>query len=165
MLTRRNMLTLTAATLALGAGGLASPSLAREFEITLTEAEWRKRLTPAQFAILRKEDTEKPYSNSLLGESSPLLAENRDGTFHCAACDLPVYPSATKYKSGTGWPSFWDALPGAVGTKKDRRLFTTRTEVHCRRCGGHFGHIFDDGPQPTGKRHCLNGLALSFRPA
>lgn len=133
-------------------------AFAAEFEVTKTEAEWRALLSPAQYAVLREEDTERPGS-------SPLNAEKRKGIFHCAGCDLAAYSSETKYESGTGWPSFWDALPDAIGTRADNSLFMSRTEVHCRRCGGHFGHIFDDGPPPTGKRHCLNGLALTFRPA
>ncbi|WP_406873532.1 peptide-methionine (R)-S-oxide reductase MsrB [Aminobacter sp. P9b] len=137
---------------------IAGPALAESFEITRTEAEWRTVLSDAQFAVLRQEDTERPWT-------SPLLQEHRKGVFHCAGCDLGAYASETKYDSGTGWPSFWEALPNAVGTKVDSALLMTRTEVHCRRCGGHFGHIFDDGPPPTGKRHCINGLALSFRPA
>jgi len=137
---------------------IVGPALAESFEITRTEAEWRTVLSDAQFAVLRQEDTERPWT-------SPLLQEHRKGVFHCAGCDLGAYASETKYDSGTGWPSFWEALPNAVGTKVDSALLMTRTEVHCRRCGGHFGHIFDDGPPPTGKRHCINGLALSFRPA
>ncbi len=131
---------------------------AETFEVTKTEAEWRVILSDAQFAVLRTEATERPGS-------SPLLEEKRKGLFHCAGCDLPVYSSETKYESGTGWPSFWDSLPSAVGKKEDNSLFMTRTECHCRRCGGHFGHIFDDGPPPTGMRHCINGLALTFKPA
>lgn len=131
---------------------------AETFEVTKSDAEWRALLSEAQFQVLRHEDTERPGT-------SPLLNEKRKGTYHCAGCDLAVYPSETKYESGTGWPSFWDSLPNAIGTKQDNTLFMSRTEVHCRRCGGHFGHIFDDGPQPTGKRHCLNGLALTFKPA
>ena len=131
---------------------------AAEFEVTHTDAEWRARLSDAQYAVLRQQDTERPGS-------SPLDHEKRKGTFHCAGCDLPAYSSEAKYDSGTGWPSFFQSLPNAIGTREDTSLFMSRTEVHCRRCGGHFGHIFDDGPEPTGKRHCLNGVALQFRPA
>ncbi|WP_199221285.1 peptide-methionine (R)-S-oxide reductase MsrB [Maritimibacter sp. 55A14] len=157
---RRLFLASAAAALGLGTRGRAA-----EYEITLTEAEWRERLTPAQFAILREAETERAFSNSLMGESSDLLKENRAGLYHCAGCDLPVYSSETKYDSGTGWPSFWAPLEGAVGYSEDNFLIYTRTEVHCRRCGGHLGHVFDDGPPPTGKRHCLNALALTFTPA
>src|SRR5688572_12218509 len=128
-----------------------------KFEIMLSDAEWRKRLTPKQYAVLRQEDTEKPGS-------SPLLNEKRKGVFACAGCGLPLFPSTTKYESGTGWPSFWKPLPNAVATREDNKLFFTRTEVHCRRCGSHIGHVFDDGPKPTGLRYCMNGLALKFRP-
>ncbi|MEP7172618.1 MAG: peptide-methionine (R)-S-oxide reductase MsrB [Aestuariivirga sp.] len=132
--------------------------LAEDFEISKTEAEWKALLAPEQYAVLREENTEPP-------NSSPLLDEHRKGTFTCAGCDLPVYSSDTKFDSGTGWPSFFDVLPNAVGKKEDNTLFTTRTEVHCRRCGGHLGHVFDDGPPPTGLRYCMNGLALKFVPA
>ncbi len=128
------------------------------FEFTLTEAEWRARLSPEAFAVLREESTER-------AGSSPLDGEKRAGTFHCAGCDLPLFSSDAKYDSGTGWPSFWQPLPDAVRTRPDRGLFGTRTEVHCRRCGGHLGHVFDDGPKPTGKRYCMNGVALAFLPA
>ncbi|MGB7270353.1 MAG: peptide-methionine (R)-S-oxide reductase MsrB [Albidovulum sp.] len=128
------------------------------FEITKTDAEWRALLTPAQYRVLREEDTER-------AGSSPLDKENRAGTFFCAGCDLPVYSSKTKFDSGTGWPSFYKPLPNAVGTKADWGLLGKRTEVHCRRCGGHLGHVFNDGPKPTGKRYCMNGVALVFRPA
>ena len=131
---------------------------AENFEITRTEAEWKALLAPEQYAVLREENTEPP-------NSSPLLDEHRKGTFACAGCDLPLYSSETKYDSGTGWPSFFDVLPNAVGKKEDNTLFSTRTEVHCRRCGGHLGHVFDDGPPPTGLRYCMNGLALKFVPA
>ncbi len=163
MQTRRSFLTTSA--LFAGLTALTPTRSFAAFEIEKTDAEWKALLTPAQFEILRNEGTEKPFSNSLLGEHSDLLKESRAGTYNCAACDLPVYPSNTKFDSGTGWPSFWDAIPGAIGTKQDNTLFTTRIESHCRRCGGHFGHIFADGPKPTGMRHCLNGLALTFSPA
>jgi len=123
----------------------------------LTPAQWRKRLTPAQFRILRQAGTEAPFS-------SPLDHETRPGIYHCAGCALPLYSSAAKYDSGTGWPSFFKPLPGAVATRRDTSLGMLRTEVHCRRCGGHLGHVFDDGPPPTGLRYCMNGLALDFRP-
>jgi len=128
------------------------------FEVTRTAAEWQALLGPERYAVLRNEHTEEP-------NSSPLNDEHRAGIFHCAGCDLPVYSSAAKYESGTGWPSFWESLPDAIGTRTDRSFFMERIECHCRRCGGHFGHVFDDGPPPTGKRHCLNGLALTFVPA
>lgn len=131
---------------------------AETFEVTKTPEEWKKLLSPAAFAVLREEDTERPFT-------SPLLDEHRKGTFDCAGCALPLYASDTKFDSGTGWPSFFNHLPDAVGVKEDNTLFTSRTEVHCRRCGGHLGHVFDDGPQPTGLRYCMNGVALSFTPA
>lgn len=133
-------------------------ALGEVFEIQKSDAEWRALLTEDQFAVLREEATE-------LQGSSPFLNEKRDGTFHCVACTLPLYRSADKYDSKTGWPSFTRSIPGAIGTKPDNSLFVARTEVHCRRCGGHLGHIFDDGPEPTGERHCLNGVALAFTAA
>jgi peptide-methionine (R)-S-oxide reductase len=124
----------------------------------LSEADWRTRLSPEAFAVLRKEATERPFS-------SALNDEKRKGVFHCAGCDLALFSSETKYDSGTGWPSFWDALPGAMGTKVDNTLWMERIEYHCARCEGHQGHVFDDGPAPTGKRWCNNGVALTFRAA
>ena len=141
------------------AGALAPQlSFAKSFEITRTEAEWRAMLSEAEYLVMREEKTERKFT-------SPLLTEKRAGVYDCKGCALPLYDASTKYDSKTGWPSFWQSLPRAIGTKDDRSLFGLRTEVHCRRCGSHLGHIFDDGPQPTGKRHCLNGLSLTFRPA
>lgn len=124
----------------------------------MPDADWRKRLTPEQYAVLRKHGTERPGS-------SPLNHEKRKGIFACAGCALPLFSSDTKFESGTGWPSFYQPLPNAVGTTTDRAFFMTRTEVHCIRCQGHLGHVFDDGPKPTGLRYCMNGVALKFEPA
>jgi peptide-methionine (R)-S-oxide reductase len=159
---------ITRRTVTLGLGLLPLAARAAEpgqFEIVRTEEEWRALLTPAQYAILRDHATERAFTNEHMGERSDLLGESRAGTYLCAGCDNPVYRSETKYDSRTGWPSFWDAIEGAVGTQDDTRLFfLRRTEVHCARCGGHLGHVFDDGPPPTGKRHCINGLAMTFTP-
>jgi peptide-methionine (R)-S-oxide reductase len=128
------------------------------FEITKTDAEWQKILTPAQFYVLRQHGTEQ-------AGTSPLDHHYAKGTYHCAGCDLPLFTSNTKFNSGTGWPSFYDPIKGAVGTTQDTTFGTIRTEVHCRRCGGHLGHVFIDGPPPTGKRYCMNGVSLKFVPA
>jgi peptide-methionine (R)-S-oxide reductase len=128
------------------------------FEVTYSDEEWRRRLTPEQYYVLRAHGTER-------AGSSPLDREKRAGTFVCAGCELPLFSSATKFDSGTGWPSFYAPLDDAIGTAEDRSLFFTRTEVHCRRCGGHLGHVFEDGPPPTGLRYCMNGVALQFVPA
>ena len=138
---------------------LAAPmARAETFEVTLTEAEWRAKLGDLAYRVLREEETERPGT-------SRLIDEKRAGTYSCGGCDLPAFASDTKYDSGTGWPSFWEPLPNAVGTREDGGLFGARTEVHCRRCGGHFGHVFPDGPEPTGMRYCMNGAALVFRAA
>ncbi len=126
-----------------------------KFEVMRTEEEWRKLLSSNAFEILRHEATERPFS-------SPLNEEHRAGRFSCAGCQLPLFSSKTKFDSGTGWPSFWQPLPQAVGENRDSTLGMVRTEIHCRRCGGHLGHVFDDGPKPTGLRYCMNGFAMQF---
>jgi peptide-methionine (R)-S-oxide reductase len=125
------------------------------YEVTKTEEQWREILTPEQYEVLRKHGTER-------AGTSPLDKEYGKGTYVCAACDLPLFTSDTKYNSGTGWPSFYDTIENAVGTTTDRSFFMTRTEIHCSRCGGHLGHVFNDGPKPTGKRYCMNGVSLKF---
>ena len=156
--TRRSLLAGCGAFAAVAAAGLSGPVSARGFEVNLSESQWRSKLGPDRFRILRRAGTERPFT-------SPLNREKRRGVFFCAGCDLPLFPSTAKFDSGTGWPSFWRAFPNAIATSRDRELGMLRVEEHCRRCGGHLGHIFDDGPPPTGKRHCVNGLALTFRPA
>jgi len=158
MLTRRMALgglaALAGASLAQSQGALA----AGEDHVAYSDTEWRAKLSPAQYAILRKEGTEPPFT-------SALLHEERKGIFACAGCDLDLFSSATKFDSGTGWPSFWAPLDNAVKTHVDRSFGMFRSAVTCRRCDGHLGHVFDDGPKPTGLRYCMNGLALAFRPA
>lgn len=141
----------------LGKVSIHSSKAASAFEVSRTDAEWRRQLTPAQHSVLRQSGTEQPFS-------SPLLAEHRRGTFNCAGCGRAAFSSAAKFESGTGWPSFWASLEGGITTESDRSFGMVRTAVHCRGCGGHLGHVFDDGPQPTGLRYCMNGVALGFRP-
>ncbi len=161
-ISRRHLLAMSGLTVA-GASGLlwgrsdAAPP-PRAFPVRLSEDEWRRRLSPAAYRVLRGHGTERPGS-------SPLDREKRRGTFRCAGCGHPLFSSAAKFDSGTGWPSFFRPLPGAIGTRPDRSLLLPRTEVHCARCGGHLGHVFDDGPRPTGLRYCMNGVAMTFRPA
>jgi peptide-methionine (R)-S-oxide reductase len=163
-MTRRRLLQMG---LAIAAAGTAArlaraedkvPRTTAAFEVAMTNAEWKRRLTAAQFSVLRQHGTERPWS-------SPLDKEYGRGTYHCAGCELALFSSDTKFDSRTGWPSFWAPLSEGIGTRTDRSLFMTRTEVHCRRCGGHLGHVFDDGPKPTGLRYCMNGIALLFRRA
>ncbi|MBJ3762788.1 peptide-methionine (R)-S-oxide reductase MsrB [Maribius pontilimi] len=130
---------------------------AETFEVTRSESEWRAMLTDKEYYVMREEGTERAFTSPLNDITAP-------GTFYCKGCDQALYVTETKFKSGTGWPSFYQPLPDAVATKPDPGIFGTRTEVHCDRCGSHLGHVFDDGPPPTGKRHCINGIAMVFRP-
>jgi peptide-methionine (R)-S-oxide reductase len=155
---RRDLLVGSAALLALGGFAFrprASVAAEGTFPFQLTDEEWRARLSPEAYAVLREEGTERPFT-------SPLDDEHRAGAFTCAGCAHPLFNAATKFDSGTGWPSFFEPLLGAVGESSDTTLFMTRTEVHCANCGGHLGHVFEDGPEPTGLRYCMNGVALAF---
>jgi peptide-methionine (R)-S-oxide reductase len=161
MIDRRAFLGLAGASAASGVILLGRSGPARataSFPVHHTPAEWQKMLGPQRYAVLREAATERAFT-------SPLLNEHRHGIFVCAGCTNPLFSSVAKYDSGTGWPSFWKALPGAIITHTDRSLMDDRTEVLCARCGGHLGHVFDDGPRPTGLRYCMNGLALNFRAA
>jgi len=164
MMTRRVLLLGTTAAIAAVLGArwwTAAPKADQptgSFPVTHTDAEWKKLLTSDQYAVLREAATEAPFTSSLLHET-------RSGTFDCAGCDFALFSSTTKFDSGTGWPSFWAPLKGAVGTTEDTSFGIVRTAVHCANCGGHLGHVFDDGPQPTGLRYCMNGVALTFKPA
>jgi peptide-methionine (R)-S-oxide reductase len=158
MTTRRELFRLGLFASAAVALGAVTPAFARSFEVTHTDAEWRKLLSPEAYNVLRQQGTEYPFT-------SPLLKEHRKGIFHCAGCALPLFSSTTKFESGTGWPSFWAPLPNAILENDDKSWIMDRTEVACRRCGGHLGHVFDDGPKPTGLRYCMDGVALTFTPA
>jgi peptide-methionine (R)-S-oxide reductase len=137
--------------------GASQDAEAETYPVTHTDEEWRAKLSPAQYQVLRKHSTER-------AGTSPLNLEKRHGKFYCAGCGQELFGSDTKFESGTGWPSFFEPLEGAVGTTQDRSFFMVRTEVHCSKCGGHLGHVFDDGPQPTGQRYCMNGAAMDFKP-
>ena len=157
-LNKRKFISLASAGAALIVFGCGKSATAKtRYAVTYSDAEWKKRLSPAAYLVLRREDTERPYT-------SPLNNEKRKGTFVCAACNQRLFASATKFESGTGWPSFYAPLVGGIGTNTDYKIGVPRTEVHCARCGGHLGHVFNDGPKPTGKRYCMNGVAMKFLP-
>jgi len=158
MMTKRQFLGGLAGLMGTAAATGARAAEGGTFRIAKTDAEWRKLLTPAQYDVLRGHGTER-------AGTSPLNNEHRTGTFHCAGCDNALFASSDKFDSGTGWPSFTRPLPDAVGTSEDRKFFMVRTEVHCADCGGHLGHVFEDGPPPTGLRYCMNGVAMTFKPA
>lgn len=163
MLTRRKLIAgavgvAGAAGLTRLVGGSSEAKTAETFPVSYSAEEWKRRLTPEQYYVLREHGTER-------AGTSPLDDEKRKGTFHCAGCGHPLFSSETKYDSGTGWPSFYAPLDKAIGTSEDRSLFFVRTEVHCANCGGHLGHVFEDGPPPTGLRYCMNGVAMTFEPA
>ncbi|HEY0116011.1 MAG TPA: peptide-methionine (R)-S-oxide reductase MsrB [Allosphingosinicella sp.] len=157
-MSRRSFVVAGAAFAIAGCGGAGPAQAQANFPFRLSDGQWRQRLSRPAYDVLRGHGTERPGS-------SPLDREHRRGTFHCAGCNHPLFASSTKFDSGTGWPSFWRPLPRAVGTSEDRSLLSSRTEVHCANCGGHLGHVFNDGPRPTGLRYCMNGIAMTFRPA
>ena len=157
IISRRSLAAALAAVPLAAAFGSRAAAVAGKFEVSYPDAEWRRRLDPAAYAVLRQEDTERAFT-------SPLNDEHRPGIFRCKGCALPLFSARTKFDSGTGWPSFYAPLANAVQTTTDHILIVARTEVHCRRCGGHLGHVFDDGPKPTGLRYCMNGVAMTFSP-